>query len=93
VNTWKEIENLLNWCDDNNLSLNVSETEEIVINFRKRSGGHAPVYNNGDEVEMVSKSDKEIEQGNRTDWFALQRASIFWMGRMAPFSASHEAMY
>ena len=49
----KEIENLVNWCGNNNLSLNVNKTKEIVINFRKRSGEHAPVYINGDKVERV----------------------------------------
>ena len=45
----KEIENLVNWCDDNNLSLNINKTKD----FRKRSGEHAPVYINRDEVEMI----------------------------------------
>ena len=49
----KEMKNLVNWCDDNKLSLNVNIMKEIVIDFRKRSGGHAPVYVNGDKVEMV----------------------------------------
>ena len=31
-----EIENLVNWYSDNNLSLNVTKTKEIVIDFRKR---------------------------------------------------------
>ena len=48
-----ERESLVNWCDDNNLSLNVSETKEMIIDFRKRSGRHAPVYINSEEVEMV----------------------------------------
>ena len=48
-----ETENLVNWCSDNKLSLNVNKTKEIVIDFRKRSGEHAPVYINGDEVERV----------------------------------------
>ena len=42
-----EIEKLVNWCGDNNLSLNVNKTKEIVIDFRKRRGEHAPVYING----------------------------------------------
>ena len=49
----KEIENLVNWCCDNNLSINVNKAKEIVINFRKRSGILAPVYINGNKVEMV----------------------------------------
>ena len=52
-NDKNEIENLVNWCGDNNLSLNVNKTKEIVIDFRKRKGEHAPVYINGDEVERV----------------------------------------
>ena len=38
---------------NNNLSLNVNKTKEIVINFSKHSGEHAPVYINGDDVGMV----------------------------------------
>jgi len=52
-NDKKEIENLVNWCSDNNLSLNVNKTKEIVVDFRQRSGGHAPVYISEDEVEMI----------------------------------------
>ena len=48
-----EIENLVNWCGDNNLSLNVNKMKEIVIDFRKRKGEHAPVYINWDEGERV----------------------------------------
>ena len=48
-----EIENLVNWCGNNNLSLNVNQTKEIVIDFRKCKEEHAPVYINGQEVERV----------------------------------------
>ena len=48
-----EIENLVNWCSNNNLSLNANKTKEIVIDFRKHSGEHTPVYINGCIVEMV----------------------------------------
>ena len=47
-----EIENLVNWCNNNNLSLNVNKTKGIVIDVRKHRE-HAPVYINGDEVERV----------------------------------------
>ena len=40
-------------CNDNNLSPYVCKTKAIAIDFRKRSGGHAPVYINRDEVEVV----------------------------------------
>ena len=45
-----EIENLVNWCGNNNFSLNVNKTKEIVIDLRKRKGEHAPDYINGDKV-------------------------------------------
>ena len=48
-----EIENLVNWCGNNNLSLSVNKTKEIVIDFRKSKEKHAPVHINGDEVESV----------------------------------------
>jgi len=48
----KERENVVNWCDDNNFTLNVNKTKEIVIDFRKRCGGHAPIYISG-EIEIV----------------------------------------
>eukprot|EP00061_Rhincodon_typus_P004141 g21837.t1 len=48
-----EIEGLVSRCNDNNLSLNVSKTKELIINFRKKEGGHGPIYINGAEVERV----------------------------------------
>eukprot|EP00061_Rhincodon_typus_P006161 g26502.t1 len=41
------------WCNENNLSLNVDKTKEL-IDFRKKGGGeHAPIYINETEVEKV----------------------------------------
>ncbi|XP_072368086.1 uncharacterized protein [Scyliorhinus torazame] len=50
----REMENLVEWCGNNHLSLNVSKTKELVIDFRKQSTVHTPVSINGAEVEMVS---------------------------------------
>eukprot|EP00061_Rhincodon_typus_P008838 g31812.t1 len=47
----KEIECLVSWCKDDNISLNVSKSEELIINFRKKGGEHTPIYINGVEVE------------------------------------------
>ena len=62
----KEIENLVNWCSNNNLSLNVNKTKETVIDFRKRSGGHAPVHVNGDEVEWSRPSGFSVSRSPTT---------------------------
>ena len=63
-----EIENLVNWCSNNNLSLNVNKKKEIVIDFRKRRGEHAPVYIIGDEVERVE----------RFKFLGVQITNLFW---------------
>eukprot|EP00061_Rhincodon_typus_P005083 g24139.t1 len=49
----KEIEFLVALYKDNNLSLNISKMKELVIDFWKKVGGHAPVYINRAEVEIV----------------------------------------
>ena len=64
-----EIENLVNWCSNNNLSLNVNKMKEIVIGFRKRKGEHAPVYINGDEVERIeSFRFLDVQITNNLSW-------------------------
>eukprot|EP00061_Rhincodon_typus_P016400 g44596.t1 len=49
----REIEGLVTWCNENNLSLNISKTKELVIDFRKKGGEHTPIYVNGTEAERV----------------------------------------
>eukprot|EP00061_Rhincodon_typus_P005326 g24698.t1 len=49
----KKIECFMVWCNDNDLSIKVSK--ELVISFRKQSGGHAPICMNGAEVEVVER--------------------------------------
>eukprot|EP00061_Rhincodon_typus_P008952 g32028.t1 len=49
----KEIDSLVAWCKDNNLSLNISKVKELVIDFWKQWGGHIPVHMNGAEMEKV----------------------------------------
>eukprot|EP00061_Rhincodon_typus_P013340 g39656.t1 len=49
----KKIEGLVRWCNENNLSLNVSKTKDLIINFRKKGGEHVPIYISGAEDESV----------------------------------------
>ena len=44
------------WCRDNNLSLNVEKTKEIVVNFRRALTHHPPLTINSDAVERVSST-------------------------------------
>eukprot|EP00061_Rhincodon_typus_P015772 g43646.t1 len=40
-------------CNGNKLSLNVGKPKELIINFRKKGGEHAPIYINRMEVERM----------------------------------------
>eukprot|EP00061_Rhincodon_typus_P011684 g36897.t1 len=51
------------WCNENNLSLNVKKTKELIINFRKK-GEHAPIYISGAEVEKLRKFGMSIRTLN-----------------------------
>ena len=41
------------WCQDNNLSLNVIKTKELIIVYRKRRTEQAAINVDGAEVEQV----------------------------------------
>ncbi|KAL0159464.1 hypothetical protein M9458_043189, partial [Cirrhinus mrigala] len=51
-----EVSRLAVWCRDNNLSLNVEKTKEIVVDFRRAHTQHAPLTINGASVERVSST-------------------------------------
>ncbi len=50
-----EVERLTSWCQDNCLSLNVSKTTELIVDFRKRQQQpYTPLMISGTPVERVS---------------------------------------
>lgn len=50
----EEVQHLVDWCQNNNLSLYVQKTKEVAVNFRKSSMAHTPLHINGSAVEMVN---------------------------------------
>ena len=48
-----EVGSLTQWCQDNNLALNVTKTKELIVDFRMQERVHAPIYINGVAVEQV----------------------------------------
>ncbi len=38
----EEVHTLTNWCHNNNLSLNISKTKELVVDFSRRTREHPP---------------------------------------------------
>ena len=49
----KEVRVLAVWCQDNNLSLNVIKTTEMIVDYRKRRTEHSPILIDRAEVEQV----------------------------------------
>ena len=48
-----EVEELVSWCTQNNLELNVSKTKEIIVDFRTKKSPILPLLINGEHVEQV----------------------------------------
>ena len=51
-----EVNHLAEWCSNNNLSLNVEKTKEIIIDLRRAHSLHTPLTINGVAVERVSST-------------------------------------
>ena len=49
-----QVQNLVSWCDKNNLSLNVSKTKEIVRDFRTNKSFIQPLSIQGTDVDIVN---------------------------------------
>ncbi|KAL0202443.1 hypothetical protein M9458_000461, partial [Cirrhinus mrigala] len=56
TNYREEMAQLAEWCGTNNLSLNVSKTKEVVMDFRRNSVDHPPLTTNSSAVERVSST-------------------------------------
>ncbi len=50
----EEVHTLTNWCHNNNLSLNISKTKELVVDFRRQTSEHPPITIVRTPVERVS---------------------------------------
>lgn len=49
----EEVRDLAVWCQDNNLSLNVIKTKEMIVDYRKTRTEHAPILIDRAAVEQV----------------------------------------
>ena len=50
---YREEVRALVWCQENNLSLNVNKTKEMIVDFRKQQREHPPIHIEGTAVEKV----------------------------------------
>ena len=49
----QSVDDLVSWCETNNLLLNVSKTKEIVVDFRSNKSPTLPLQINNENVEQV----------------------------------------
>ena len=49
----EEVRALRVWCEENNLTLNVNKTKEMIVDFRKQQREQPPIHINGTVVERV----------------------------------------
>jgi hypothetical protein len=84
------------WCQDNNLSLNMSKTKELIVDYRKRLAEQAPINIDGAVVERAEsfrflgvcitnklsclKHTKKVMKRTRQHLFPLRRLKRFGMG-------------
>lgn len=73
----EEVRDLAVWCPDNNLSLNVSMTKELIVDYMKGRAEHAPIHIDGAVVERV-ESFKCIGVHNTKDlsWSKQTKAAV-----------------
>ena len=44
---FRQVWDLAVWCQNNNLSLNVSKTKKLIVDYRKRRAEHVPIHIDG----------------------------------------------
>eukprot|EP00061_Rhincodon_typus_P009018 g32160.t1 len=87
---------LMSLCKDNNLFLNVTKTKQLIIDFRKKGGGHIPTYINRAKMKrvesikslgvMITNNLSRTTHIDVTDKKAQQ--CIFFFRRLRKFSMS-----
>jgi hypothetical protein len=100
----EEVRDLAVWCQDNHLSLNVSKTKELIVDYRKRRAEQAPINIDGAEVEWVkrfkflgvhitnkqswSKHTKTVVKRTQQHLFLLRRLDLAWVPRSSKSSTA-----
>ena len=67
--TREEVRDLAVWCPDNNFSLNVSKTKELIVDHRKRQAKQAPINIDRAVVEGVESFKFLCVRINELSWF------------------------
>jgi hypothetical protein len=77
----EEVKDLAGWCQNNNLSLNVIKTKEMIVDYRKRRTEHTHILIDRAVVEQVeSFNTKTVMKRARQSLFPLRKLQRFGMG-------------
>ena len=49
----EEVRSLAEWCQENNISLNVNKTKELIVDYRRQKREHAPILIDGAAVVRI----------------------------------------
>ena len=89
----EEVRDLAVWCQDNNLSLNVSKTKKLIVDYRKWRAEHAPIHINGSVAEQLESFKflgvhitKQLSWSTHTNIVVKRvRKHLFPLGRLKRF--------
>ncbi|XP_055742496.1 probable RNA-directed DNA polymerase from transposon BS isoform X1 [Salvelinus fontinalis] len=85
-NTYREeVRDLARWCQNNNLSLNVTKNKENIVDYRKRRTEYAPILIDGAVVEQVeSFKFLGVHITNKLEW-SKHTKTVVKRARQSPF--------
>jgi hypothetical protein len=84
------------WCQDNNLSLNVSKTKDLIMDYRKRQVKQAPINIDEAVVERVESFNflgvtiKLLWSKHTKTVVKRARQHLFPLGRLKRFGIGHQ---
>jgi hypothetical protein len=84
----KEVRALAMWCQENNLSININKTRELIVDFRKQQREHPPIHIGRTAMEKVeSFKFLGVHITDKLKWFThteLQEAREICLGIYNP---------
>ena len=96
----QEIDSFVEWCDDNYLELNVSKTNEMIIDFRKVKRVHDEIVIKGEVVERVSSYkylgvviDEKLSWRENTDHIVKKvHSRLYCLRKLRSFNVQQELL-
>ena len=96
----EKVRDLARWCQNNNLSLNITKTKEMIVDYRKRRTEHVPILIDKAVVEHVeSFKCLGVHINNKLEWskhtktvVKRARKSLFPLRKLKGFDMGHEIL-